>query len=242
MMYQIVQGDFLEVPIEKPVALVVTSPPYNLGKDYGEGINDKLPYQQYLQWTKTWLRKAYGCVSDGGRLCLNLPVDTCGSVPVYVDVVNLAREVGWKYFTTIYWNEGNVSKRTAWGSWRRQSAPYVTQNGEMILVMYKGPQWKRAWPGGQVELSAEEFMDWTLGTWTFPNSASKKSTGHPAAFPVELPRRLIKLFSFKGDTVLDPFVGSGATLVAAEELGRDSIGVDMSKEYCEIAQKRMEKV
>ena len=220
-------------------ALTVTSPPYDLGKEYdaGEGL------YQYLRFTHDWLHEVFVQTQDGGRLCLNIPLDTSyGKVytPLYSLVMEEAREVGWEYKTTIVWNEGNVSRRTAWGSWRRATAPHVIAPVEMIAVLYKG-MWKREGNGHGLTIPAQHFMDWTNGLWTF-NGESAKRTGHPAPFPVELPRRCIELFSFPGDRVFDPFVGSGTTLVAAQELGRKGTGIEKDPQYCRLAVERLRKM
>lgn len=124
-------------------------------------------------------------------------------------------------------------------SWMSASAPYVIAPVEVIVVMYKN-QWKKdPRPDRHSDMTKEEFMAWTNGVWTF-NGESKKRIGHPAPFPRELPRRCIKLFSFVGDTILDPFVGSGTTLLEANDNGRIGIGFDISLEYCQLARERLE--
>ena len=152
---------------------------------------------------------------------------------VCADITTIAKNIGWKYHSTIIWNEGNISRRTAWGSWLSASAPYVIAPVEVIIVMYKG-QWKKTHKGTS-DITKEEFMAWTNGVWTFNGQSKKGAGGHPAAFPIELPRRCIKLFSYVGDTVLDPFLGSGSTLLAASLNSRIGIGVDIDIDYCEIA-------
>lgn len=154
------------------------------------------------------------------------------------EITNLARKVGWKYHATIIWNEGNISRRTAWGSWMSTSAPYVIAPVEVILVLYK-KTWKKSSRLKKNDISKQEFMEWTNGVWTFKGQSKKGAGGHPAAFPIELPRRCIKLFSFVGDTVLDPFLGSGSTLIAASLHKRKGIGIDVDKKYCDITIDRL---
>jgi site-specific DNA-methyltransferase (adenine-specific) len=153
--------------------------------------------------------------------------------------VALAKSIGFKYHTTIIWNEQNISRRTAWGSWLSASAPFVIAPVETILVLYK-TQWKKISGSQTSDVKKEEFIEWTNGLWTFPGE-SKKKIGHPAPFPVELPKRCIKLFSFIGDTILDPFIGSGSTLIACVSLNRKGIGVDIEEKYCELAASRVKK-
>jgi site-specific DNA-methyltransferase (adenine-specific) len=117
------------------------------------------------------------------------------------------------------------------------SAPHIIAPVELIVVLYK-EQWKKESGSGISDIKKEEFKDWTRGMWTFKGE-SKRKIGHPAPFPVELPKRCIKLLSYVGDTVLDPFMGSGSTMVAAEQNGRKGIGVDIEASYCEIAKLRV---
>jgi DNA modification methylase len=239
----IVNDDFLKVDYIRPgsVDLIVTSPPYNVDIEY-EGYRDDIPYEKYLEFTEKWLRKAYELLKPDGRVCLNIPLDKSrgrsseGFQSVYVDVVSIAKSVGFKYFSTIVWNESNISRRTAWGSFASASAPYVIAPVEVVVLLYKY-SWKKLREGTS-DIMPEEFKQWTLGLWTFPGENPKR-VGHPAPFPLELPKRCIKLFSYIGDVVLDPFVGSGTTLVAAHLLRRRAVGIDISKKYCEVAKERL---
>jgi site-specific DNA-methyltransferase (adenine-specific) len=213
------------------VDLVVTSPPYNLDVAY-DGYRDALPYERYLEWVGRWAAALWRVAVDGGRVCINGPLDSNkgGKRAVYVDYVEAMRGAGWTYQTTIVWNEQNISRRTAWGSWLSPSAPFVTAPVEMVAVFHKGP-WRRAPDGRGTDLTRDEFLEWTLGVWTFPGESPQRA-GHPAPFPEELPRRLIKLYSYVGDVVLDPFLGSGTTCRVARRLGRRAIGVDIDPGYC----------
>lgn len=222
------------------VDLMITSPPYNVDIHYNLH-NDVLSYEDYLEFTKEWLTKCYDLAKNDGRLCLNIPLDKNkgGQQSVCADITLLAKQVGWNYHSTIIWNEGNISRRTAWGSWMSASAPYVIAPVEVIIVLYKN-QWKRIQKGDS-DITRQEFMDWTNGVWTFQGQSKKGAGGHPAAFPVELPKRCIKLFSFVGDVILDPFMGSGSTLIASCLHGRKSIGVEIDKSYCDVAIERLKK-
>lgn len=229
----------LEIP-DSTADLIVTSPPYNVDLEYNSH-NDGTSYSTYLTFTADWLTKCYKLLKSDGRLCLNIPLDKNkgGQQAVAADITTIAKEVGWNYHSTIIWNEGSISRRTAWGSWLSASAPYVIAPVEVILVLYKD-SWKKTSGSKENDITRQEFMDWTNGLWTF-NGESKKRIGHPAPFPLELPKRCIKLFSFIGDTVLDPFMGSGSTLIAALQHGRKAIGVEIDKTYCDLAVKRLEK-
>lgn len=225
------------------VDLWVTSPPYRLGKDYGVGRGDRMPYVEYLEWSSLWLEEVLGATSDGGRLCLNVPLDTSWGGerrPMGPDLLDIAASVGWKFHGTIIWNENNVSKRTAWGSYALATAPYVTAPVELVYVLYKGDRYKRDADGRTSTITPEDFKAWTLGLWSF-NGESAKRVGHPAPFPEELPRRLIQLYSFAEDRIGDPFLGSGTTCKVASDLGRRSIGIDLSTEFLRKATLRLAK-
>ena len=220
------------------VDLIVTSPPYNLDIKYNSH-NDKITYKKYLEFSYKWLSRCFEWLKDDGRLCLNIPLDKNkeGQQSVGADLTIIAKKIGYKYHSTIIWNEGNISRRTAWGSWLSASAPYVIAPVELIVVLYK-----KDWKKNEKKISdikKQEFIDWTNGLWTFPGQSKKGAGGHPAPFPIELPKRCIKLFSFVDDVVLDPFMGSGSTLIAAASNNRKSIGIDIDAEYCAIAKKRI---
>ena len=218
------------------VDLIITSPPYNVGIEYNSN-DDTHEYESYLIFCEKWLKNCYLWAKDGARFCLNIPLDKNkgGQQSVGADITTLAKKIGWKYHSTIVWNEGNISRRTAWGSWLSASAPYVIAPVELILVLYKG-EWKKAQKGIS-NINKDEFMAWTNGLWSF-NGESKKRVGHPAPFPRELPKRCIKLFSFVGDVVCDPFSGSGTTMIESYLNKREFIGIEIDKEYCELAKNR----
>ncbi|RZN68959.1 MAG: site-specific DNA-methyltransferase [Candidatus Methanolliviera hydrocarbonicum] len=222
----------------KSIDLIVTSPPYNVDIEYNSH-NDKLSYRDYLNFSKNWLSRCFEWLKDDGRFCLNIPLDKNkgGQQSVGADLTTIAKDIGFKYHSTVVWNEGNISRRTAWGSWLSASAPYVIAPVELIVILYK-KTWKKTSGSRESDITKEEFMGWTNGLWTF-SGESKKKIGHPAPFPIELPRRCIKLFSFVRDTILDPFMGSGSTLIAAYLSKRKGIGVEIDKNYCELAKQRL---
>ncbi|MBS4280930.1 site-specific DNA-methyltransferase [Campylobacter vulpis] len=216
--------------------LIITSPPYNVGIEYNSN-EDSNSYESYLEFSQKWIENCYLWAKDGARFCLNIPLDKNkgGQQSVGADLTTLAKQIGWNYHSTIIWNEGNISRRTAWGSWLSASAPYVIAPVELIVVLYKGA-WKKKYKG-QSDISKEEFMAWTNGLWSF-NGESKKRIGHPAPFPRELPKRCIKLFSYVGDVVFDPFCGSGTTMIESYLNNRQFIGIELDREYCELSKKR----
>ena len=227
------------------VDLIVTSPPYNIGKAYNGNPNaDLLAYNDYLDFSRCWLANCLHWAQPTGRLCVNVAMDinSGGKHPLCADITHAAIDVGWQYHTTISWNEGNISRRTAWGSWMSASAPHVINPTETIIVFYKD-EWKRASDGRPREndITREEFKNWTYGSWSFPGANKKASHGHEAAYPIELPKRCIKLFSFVGDHILDPFSGSGTTLQAAFENNRKAIGIEQELKWCRATLERLNK-
>lgn len=221
------------------IDLIVTSPPYNVDIQYNSH-QDNQSYNEYLLFTKKWLTRCFDFLKDDGRFCLNIPLDKNkgGQQSVGADITTIAKQIGFQYHSTIIWNEGNISRRTAWGSWMSASAPFVIAPVELIVVLYK-KNWNKKSGSQKSDIMKSEFMSWTNGVWTF-NGESKKKIGHPAPFPIELPRRCIKLFSFVGDIILDPFVGSGTTLIASSMLDRYGIGIEIDKKYCELAKMRLQ--
>lgn len=224
----------IDLPTES-VDLIVTSPPYGLEKQYESSDDDPA---DWLRFMESWLSEALRVSVVNGRLALNIPLSTTlgGLRPTYAQAVHLAVLAGWAYRSTIVWNEGNVSKSTARGSVDSASSPYVMAPVEMVALFSKGP-WKRD-SIFKSDLNHDEWLEWTNGLWTF-GGESRPWEGHPAAFPEELPRRLIKLLSFPSDLICDPFLGSGTTAVEAYRLGRRFVGFDISREYVDSARRRI---
>lgn len=231
---------------ENSVDLVVTSPPYNV--DLGNNKYNKNPYDlyndnkehhEYISWLKEIFSLVYLKLKSGGRVCINIGDGKNGSVPTHSDIIQIMKYIGYIPMTTIIWNKNQIGSRTAWGSFKSPSCPSFPTPFEYILVFAKDNkklQWK-----GETDLTKEEFIDWSLALWTFAPETRQKKIGHPAMFPEELPKRLIKMFSWTDAVVLDPFAGAGTTLKVAKELGRKYIGFDISKEYCDITEKRLNK-
>ena len=238
--FTLIHDDILTTPhvAENSVDLIVTSPPYNVDIQYNSHKDD-VSYAEYLEFSEKWMTRCFNWLKEDGRFCLNVPLDKNkgGQQSVGADLTTIAKKIGFHYHSTIVWNEGNISRRTAWGSWKSASAPFVIAPVELILVLYKD-KWKKTSGSKVSDIERDEFMDWTNGLWTF-NGESKKRVGHPAPFPIELPRRCIRLFSYVNDAVLDPFSGSGTTLIAAVTNNRRGIGIDVDRKYCELARKRI---
>ena len=172
---------------EGSIDLIVTSPPYNVDIKYNSH-NDTMSYEDYLFFTKEWLAKCYKLIRNDGRFCLNIPLDKNkgGQQSICADITTIAKQVGFKYHSTIIWNEQNISRRTAWGSWLSAAAPYVIAPVEVIVILYK-ENWKKTSGSRKSDITKQEFMEWTNGVWNFMGE-SKKRIGHPAPFPVHPPR------------------------------------------------------
>jgi site-specific DNA-methyltransferase (adenine-specific) len=184
----IIKDDILNMSsiAEHSIDLIITSPPYNVDIKYNSHKDD-VSYVDYLEFSEKWLRRCYGWLKDDGRLCLNVALDKNkgGQQSVGADLTHLAKRIGFNYHSTIIWNEGNISRRTAWGSWMSASAPFVIAPVELIIILYK-KSWKKTSRSRTSDISRDEFMSWTNGLWTF-NGESKKKIGHPAPLPLELP-------------------------------------------------------
>ncbi len=236
---QVYRADYLGLEMGKELLdLTITSPPYNLDKPY-VGYKDKQPsYDDYLCWSAQWLDKLWWETKLDGRLALNIPFDSNvdgikeGIRALYHDIFDQADLVGWKYLTTIIWHKYGTNQGTAWGSWCSPSLPYVIAPVEAVLVFYKKhPKHFREEGRGGPDITKEQFLEYTHSIWTIPPA---KRAGHPCPFPKELPYRLMKLYSYPGDVVFDPFCGSGTTLIAAREQGRQGIGCEVSPEYANL--------
>lgn len=221
---------------DETVDLIVTSPPYGLAIDYTDG---DVPADEWPSFMLAWLREALRVTKPSGRLALNIPLDTSEPTyrPTYVHAVAAALAAGWEYRTTIVWVEGNTTKGGwALGSQSSAARPHHVSQVEVIPLFFKG-EWAPS-SDGDDDITPEEFLEAGRGPWTF-SGESRPWEEHPAAFPLELPRRLIPYLCRVGDTVLDPFCGSGTTLVAAVERGRRAKGFDTSATYVESAKRRL---
>jgi site-specific DNA-methyltransferase (adenine-specific) len=230
-------ADATRLPLDnEKTDLIVTSPPYGLDKPY-RGVRD--PAEGWQAFMTDWLKEASRVSRAGGRLALNVPLDTTkgGFRPTAAQSVTAAEEAGWTYRSTIVWNEGTVSKSVARGSVDSPSAPHIIAPVEVVLLFSKG-KWKRIAKGRAWDLTHDEWLEWTNGLWTFPGE-NNPWEGFEAAYPVELPYRLIKLLSFYDDVVCDPFLGSGTTAVAATRLGRPFVGYDISEIQVDSAKRRL---
>jgi site-specific DNA-methyltransferase (adenine-specific) len=220
---------------DNSVALMVTSPPYNVGKDY----DDDLSLDEYLELLSRVFAETYRVLEPGGRACMNIAnVGRKPYVPLASHVNMLMNDLGYLMRGEILWVKGKgATGSCAWGSWQSAKNPVLRDLHEYVLVYSKG-RFDRV-KEGKSTIGRDEFMRNTLSVWEFPPESATK-IGHPAPFPEELPRRLIELYTYEDDLVLDPFCGAGTTCVAAEKLGRKWVGYDINEEYLKIARRRME--
>ena len=217
------------------IHLMVTSPPYNVGKEYEEDLD----LGEHLDLLGSVFAETYRVLVDGGRACVNLAnLGRRPYVPMSAHVSGLMISLGFLMRGQIIWDKSaSVGKSTAWGSWVSASNPVLRDVHEYILVFSKGSL--RRDPGGKQDtISPERFAECTQSIWRFQTESAKR-VGHPAPFPVELPRRLIELYAFQGDVVLDPFMGSGTTAVAAVKTGRHFVGYEIQEEYADRARRRI---
>lgn len=223
-----------EIP-NNSVHLMITSPPYNVSKEYDEDLS----LEEYLQLLRSVFEETYRVLVNGGRACVNVAnLGRKPYIPLSDYISKMMIEIGFNMRGEILWNKAaSASPSTAWGSWQSASNPILRDIHEYILVFSKG-DYKREKGKKENTIGRDEFMEWTKSIWTM-KAESAKRIGHPAPFPEELPYRLIQLYSFKDDIVLDPFMGSGTTAVSAMKSGRKFIGYDVSEEYIKLAEDRI---
>jgi site-specific DNA-methyltransferase (adenine-specific) len=220
---------------DESIHLMVTSPPYNVGKEY----DDDLTLYDYVKLVGDVCREAYAKLVVGGRACVNVAnLGRRPYIPLHSYIIGEMLDVGYMMRGEIIWDKAaSAGSSTAWGSWMSASNPVMRDVHEYILVFSKGTM-KRESQGRLSTVTRDQFLKYTKSIWSFPAESARK-IGHPAPFPIELPYRLIQLYTFKGDIVLDPFCGSGTTCIAALRSGRHFIGFDNSEEYVELARKRI---
>lgn len=223
-----------ELP-DASVHLMITSPPYNASKDYDQDLS----LEEYLQMLgKVW-QETYRVLVPGGRACVNTAnLGRKPYIPLHKYVIEAMMDIGYLMRGEIIWDKGSsASPSTAWGSWQSASNPVLRDVHEYILVFSKG-SFKRPQGGKENTIERDQFLEWTKSIWTFP-AVSARKIGHPAPFPEELPHRLIQLYSYKGDVVLDPFAGSGTTCLVAAADGRHYVGYEIDEMYVELARERI---
>jgi site-specific DNA-methyltransferase (adenine-specific) len=224
-----------ELP-DNSVHLMVTSPPYNVGKEYDEDLT--LP--EYLAFLGRVWAEVYRVLVPGGRACVNVAnLGRKPYIPLHAWIADAMLRLGYLMRGEVIWNKAaSASPSTAWGSWKSASNPTLRDVHEYILVFSKGAFKRQNLLHRKSTISRDEFLEYTKSVWTFPAESASK-IGHPAPFPVELPYRLAQLYSFEDEVILDPFMGSGQTALAALKAGRHYIGYEICQEYLSLADNRI---
>lgn len=221
---------------EASIHSMITSPPYNVQKEYDQDLT----LEEYGELIHNVLSETYRVLVPGGRACVNIAnLGRKPYLPVHSLVIDTAIRIGFLMRGEIIWDKGaSASSSTAWGSWLSAGNPVLRDVHEYILVFSK-QTFSRPSDGRESTIERDQFLEWTKSVWTFPAESAKR-VGHPAPFPEELPRRLIELYSFKGDVILDPFCGSGSTCLAARSAGRHYVGYEIEEQYVELARSRLD--
>ena len=224
-----------EIP-DDSVHLMITSPPYNVGKDYDEDLS----LDEYLELLSSVLGQTYKKLVTGGRACINIAnIGRKPYIPLHAMVIEIMLDLGFLMRGEIIWDKSaSGGGSCAWGSWMSASNPVLRDYHEYILIFSKGSYSKNKNQTKKDTIERDDFINWTKSIWTFP-AVNAKKIGHPAPFPIELPHRLINLYSYEGDVVLDPFCGSGTTCIAAIQNNRIYVAYDIKKEYVDLAEKRI---
>ena len=223
-----------ELP-DNSVHLMITSPPYNVSKEYDEDLS----LDEYLALLNAVWRETYRVLTPGGRACVNVAnLGRKPYIPLHSHIIAGMQDIGFLMRGELLWNKGSsASPSTAWGSWQSAANPVLRDVHEYILVFSKH-SFSRPRGDRENTIRKEDFLAWTKSVWDFP-AVSARKIGHPAPFPEELPHRLIHLYSFKDDVVLDPFAGSGTVCLSALKAHRNYVAYDISQEYIELAEARI---
>jgi site-specific DNA-methyltransferase (adenine-specific) len=224
-----------ELP-DSSVHLMVTLPPYNVGKKYDKDLT----LEEYRGFLKRVWKEVYRVLVPGGRAGINIAnLGRKPYIPLHAFIVEDMLELGFLMRGEIIWNKASSgSPSTAWGSWMSAFNPTLRDIHEYILIFSKGTFRKKNANQRKSTISKEEFLEFTKSVWTFPAEPAQK-VGHPAPFPVELPYRLIQLYTFEQEIILDPFIGSGQTSIAAIKTNRHYIGYEIEEKYVKLAERRI---
>lgn len=227
-----------EIP-DNSIHLIITSPPYNVGKEY----DTDLTMDEYFDLIDRVFKETYRVLVWGGRACINVAnLGRKPYIPLHSYIINILNDIGFLMRGEIIWDKGSSSgTSTAWGSWCSPTNPTLRDIHEYILIFSKGSFAREGKENQKESISKKEFLEFTKSIWSFP-SASATQANHPAPFPLELPYRLIQLYSFRNDIVLDPFCGSGTTCLAAKKTGRYYLGYDIEQKYVERARQKLQQL
>lgn len=218
------------------IHLMVTSPPYNVGKDY----DDNLSLKEYRELLRRVFKETYRVLVPGGRACINIAnLGRKPYIPLHSFIIEDMHDIGFLMRGEILWDKGpSASSSTAWGSWLKANNPVLRDVHEYILIFCKETFSLRNIYKKRSTISKDEFLEFTKSVWNF-SAERARQIGHPAPFPMELPYRLIQLYTFENDVVLDPFAGSGTVCVTALKTKRRYVAYDNNRKYCELAERRI---
>lgn len=224
-----------EIP-DHSLHLMVTSPPYNVTKEYDQDLS----LEEYLDLLRRVFSETYRVLVHGGRACVNVAnLGRKPYIPLSDHISRMMIEIGFLMRGEIIWYKGaGAGVSMAWGSWQSAANPVLRDTHEYILVFSKGSFSRKKLPTAEDTITREQFMEWTKSVWSI-NPESAKKVGHPAPFPVELPYRLIQLYTYKGDIVLDPFMGSGSTAIAALKADRKYVGYEINPLYIKLSEEKI---
>lgn len=240
MINTIICGDSSDIMKQVPdasVDLILTSPPYNFGMSY-DTVNDKKEWNKYFSDLFVIFNECIRCLKSGGRIVVNIQPLFSDNIPSHhiISTYFLSKGMLWK--GGILWEKNNYNcNYSAWGSWKSPSSPYLKYTHEFIEIYCKDSL-KKSGDKDNIDITADEFKTWVLAKWSIGTVKASKYN-HPATMPEQLAERVIKLFSFKNDVILDPFNGVGTVTAVANRLDRKYIGIDISKEYCATAEQRI---
>ena len=222
------------------IHLIITSPPYNNSKEYDEDLS----LEEYLKLITDVMVEAHRILIRGGRICINIAnIGRKPYIPLSTYIDQIMIKIGFLPRGQIIWDKSaSAGPSTAWGSWQSASNPILRDIHEYILVYSKGEFGRKNSRSNKDDsISKDAFLENTKSIWKFPTASARK-VGHPAPFPIELPKRLIELYSFENDIILDPFAGSGTTAIAAKTTNRNYIMIDINSDYCKLAKERINKL
>lgn len=220
------------------IDIVLTSPPYNFGINY-ENTNDVNIWEDYFNKLFNIFGECVRVLKDSGRIIINVQPMFSDYIPTHHLISNFFLKEGLIWKGEIIWEKNNYNcKYCTWGSWKSPSSPYLKYSWEFVEIFCKN-SFKKEGYKNNIDIEAEEFKKWVYGKWSIAPERNMKKYKHDAMFPEELVKRLLKLFSYKNDIVLDPFNGAGTTTKVAKQLNRKFIGIDISEEYCKTAEDRL---
>lgn len=220
------------------VDIIVTSPPYNFNIDY-DNINDDVNWEEYFYNLNLIWEECFRVLKHGGRICIVVQPHYSKYIPTHHKIVKQLEDLGFIWRNEIIWNKSNFNcKHSAFGSFKSPSAPYLKCQSEFVEILCKGDK-KKAGDKGKIDITKEEFIEWVRNNIWNIAPETRKIFEHNAMFPEKLIYRLLKLFSYQGDLMLDPFNGAGTSTAVAHALSRRFIGIEMSEKYCSTAQERL---